>query len=311
MKVFYSLIVFLLIIPVIHAQNSNYYRAVGFRHDNDINFFTDQYFTSGVQIQWYSPVLKRSPVNKILLPDGSGAVSVYAITLTHHMYTPNKIFTPEIVPYDHPYAAYFLIGQLKETYNVQKKLKKTSSFQLGWIGPQTGGEVFQNTLHKHISIADRAEGWDNQIRGDPCFQYSAQFENGMLALSHLELISNLQIQLGVPRTQAMVGMQVRTGYFVPYFRGPETLGVETWQFWGFSEINLHVVNYNAVLQGGFFNKNNPYTLDNVNRTFWHLRYGAAFVFKKFGIKYAVDINSPTFTTALWHHWSEITFILAF
>lgn len=311
MKKRFAIFAFLLWSLVSAGQDTLRYHAFGLRHDNDINFFTDCYFTSGVELKWYWPQLSKSPLKYIMLPTSKGALTVYALTLTHHMYTPKEIFTPNLVPFDHPYSAYILMGQMQESYNAERKFKTTSWFQLGMIGPVAGGKAIQTVLHRNISIADPAEGWDNQIQNDICIQYTAEIENALWILQHLELISKVKFDLGVPRTQAIAGIMLRGGEMMPYFRGPETLGLKQWQFYGFTEMNLHLVNYNAVLQGGLFNHHNVHVLYNVNRYFWHFRYGATVVHKKFSVRYAVDVNSPTFATGRWHHWSELTLVLAY
>ena len=114
------------------GQDSLRYHAFSFRHDNDINFFTDCYYTSGVELRWYAPALKHSPVNYILVPSPKGSITVYALMLTHNMYTPKKIFTPNLVPFDHPYSAYLLLGQVKESYHSHRQIKVTSSFGKTW-----------------------------------------------------------------------------------------------------------------------------------------------------------------------------------
>lgn len=293
------------------GQDSLRYHALSLRHDNDINFFTDCYFTSGVELQWYSPAFKHSPFNYILLPSPKGTYTVYAVMLTHNMYTPKRIFTSALVPYDHPYSSYLLFGQLKESYNSIKKNKLTSSFQIGFIGPLAGGDAIQTTLHKNISIADPAEGWQHQIQNDVCLQYAAGIEHGLVVRQHVELLSHIRFELGIPRTQAVLGLMLRVGEMMSYFKGPETLGLKSLQLYGFTEVNLHLVNYNAVLEGGFFNEDNAHVLYNVNKIYGHFRYGITAVYHQFSMRYGVNVNSRTFSTGLWHHWSELTFVVGF
>ncbi len=306
-----TILLILLLHGLLTGQNENKYHAASLRHDNDINFSTDCYFTSGVEIHWVAPFIKKSPLNYLLLPAPKKATSYYALIITHHMYTPKKIFTPDVVPHDHPYSAYLLVGQSKTSYNPLKKNKITSSIQLGIIGPVAGGYEIQTVLHRNISIADPAEGWQNQIQNDLLLQYQAQLENAIIDLKYLELISNLRVDLGLPQTQAVVGVSMRSGWFTDYFFGPETLGIKKWQAYGFVAGDMHLVAYNAVLQGGLFNPNNKHVLNDVNPVFWHLRYGVSVVHKKLSVRYEVNVNTPTFAQALWHHWSAITIMVAF
>jgi len=148
MKKRYAIFVFLLWALVSEGQDTLRYHAFGLRHDNDINFFTDCYFTSGVELKWYWPQLIKSPLKYIMLPTAKDAVTVYGITLTHHMYTPKQIFTPNLVPFDHPYSAYILLGQIQESFQPDKKLKTIATFPLP-TPPKDG-----TTNYKTISVCN-------------------------------------------------------------------------------------------------------------------------------------------------------------
>ncbi|MCD4735544.1 MAG: lipid A deacylase LpxR family protein [Bacteroidales bacterium] len=93
---------------------------------NDMTYFTDHYFSSGIGLHVYIPFMTGSPFNKLLLPDQKKSLNYYSLTLVHHMYTPVYIDTLSNRTIDHPFAAYFLLGNRKESFNNSKRNKPFS-----------------------------------------------------------------------------------------------------------------------------------------------------------------------------------------
>jgi len=278
---------------------------------NDMTFFTDQYFSSGIQLKVYAPFMAKSPFSKILIPAGKEALNYYALTLTQNIYTPiydDTLITHEI---DHPFASYFLIGNRLESYNLQNRYKVTSEFQVGVIGRLAGGEVFQNTMHENIAIAEPVEGWENQINNDVSIQYSALLEKGLIGTKWVELNAYGGAMLGVPHTEAQLGLYSRFGYFNDYFQNIGINKDRNWQFWLFCAGDVYLIAYNAVLQGGLFNQNNPYTLETINRIIWHTRFGGTLVYKTIKLEIAQEVISPSFPTAYWFRWAYVSLMIGF
>lgn len=278
---------------------------------NDMTYFTDHYFSSGIDINVYAPFMAKSPFNKIMLPNHKDALNYYAITFTHNMYTPIYIDTLSHRTIDHPFAAYILFGNRKESYHINRKIKVTSEFQLGVIGSAAGGQVFQNAMHKHIPIAGPVEGWENQIYNDFCFQYSALLEKGIVDAQWLELNIFGGGKLGLPHTEAQLGMNVRFGYFDAYFQHIGINKNRNWQFWFFCAGDLNYVVYNAVLQGGLFNTGNIYALESINHFLWHTKFGGTLVYKTIKLEIAQEVVTPSFPSALWHRWAYMKLMIGF
>lgn len=278
---------------------------------NDMLFFTDQYFSSGIQLRVYAPFMAKSPFNKILLPHGKDALNYYALTFTHNMYTPIYIDTLTTREIDHPFAAYILFGNRLESYNLLRSYKVTSEFQLGVIGSLAGGQVFQNTMHDHIAIAGPVKGWDNQISNDLCFQYSALLEKGLLDIPWVELNVYAGGKLGIPHTEVQLGLYTRFGYFNDYFKNIGINKDKNWQLWFFCAGDVNYVAYNAVLEGGLFNHRNAYSLQAINPILWHTRFGGTLVYKTIKLEIAQEVISPSFPTALWHRWTTVGLMIGF
>lgn len=278
---------------------------------NDMTFFTDHYFSSGIDLNVYATFMAKSPLNKILIPHQKNSKVYYALTFTHNMYTPIYIDTISYRSIDHPFAAYILFGNRKVSYNETYRLKVISEFQIGVIGSVAGGQVFQNTMHDHIPIAGPVEGWENQIYNDFCFQYSALLEKGIVDLKGLELNAFGGGILGLPHTEAQLGLNFRFGYFDDYFQHIGINKNRNWQFWFFCGGDVNYVAYNAVLQGGLFNTGNSYALESINHFLWHTKFGGTLVYKSIKLEIAQEVITPSFPSALWHRWAYVSLMLGF
>jgi lipid A 3-O-deacylase len=277
--------------------------------DNDIVFLIDRYYSSGISVLIYSPWIKKSLVNHILLPHTKDEKVYYALSITHRMYTPEKTLTPEVQITDHPYATYLLAGSHKIIFNSGSRIKKKSGFEIGVIGPIAGGESIQNRLHENISIAQPSLGWHNQMKNDICIQYNAIIEKGLINMPMFEVNGFIGATIGVPHTEAQLGAYVRTGIFNDYFRGID-IGSEL-QTWLFFSGSLFLVNYNATLQGGTINQDNVHTINTIEKTLLHGRFGGVLQYRKMSLEYGMEVRSPEFSTAFWHRWAHLAVSVAF
>lgn len=307
------LLISILFIQFIHLKGQTNTPGLIFELNvtNDMFFFTDQYFSSGIELKVHAPFMAKSPFNKILIPHGKDALNYYALTFTHNMYTPIYVDTFNYRTIDHPFAAYILFGNRKESFNIHRSYKVTSEFQLGVIGSVAGGQVFQNTMHDQIAIAGPVEGWENQISNDFCFQYSAKLEKGILDIQWMELNAYAGGKLGIPHTEAQLGLYGRFGLFDDYFQHNGINKNKTWQFWLFCSGDANLIAYNAVLQGGLFNEKNTYSLQTINHLIWHTKFGGSLVYKNLKLEIAQEVISPSFPTAQWHRWTFLGLMIGF
>ncbi|MFK5856605.1 MAG: lipid A deacylase LpxR family protein [Bacteroidota bacterium] len=295
----------------VEAQHGTNRVIVEFEHDNDIFFIRDRYYTSGITLKLYAPFVEKSPINKILLPSDDNEITYYALSFTHHMYTPEATVTPVIQYADHPYATYILFGNSCISFNPKKRMKKTSMLELGWIGPAVGGEFMQNKLHENISIAIPSEGWHNQVKNDFCLQYSAVIEKGLLNINWLELNGFVGGKLGVPHTEANIGSYMRVGFFTDYFEGMAVDVSSNFQAWLYCSGSVFLVNYNAALQGGTYDQGSVHTITFINNSVFSARFGGVVQYKRLSFEYGMEVRTPEFPMAFWHRWGHIDIALAF
>jgi hypothetical protein len=295
----------------IESKNLKPDRIIELKVANDMTFFTDQYFSSGIDLKVYAPFMAKSPFSKILLNHHNDALNYYSLTITHNLYTPIYIDTVSHRMVDHPFAAYVLFGDRKESFHEQLRYKVTSELQLGLIGPLAGGQVFQNTLHEYIPIAGPVHGWEDQIDNDLCLQYTAILEKGLLDAHWLELNASASGKLGIPHTEGQLGMYFRVGWFDDYFSHIGIIKNKSWQIWLFCAGDVSYVAYNAVLEGGLFNHENTSALHTINNFLWHTRFGGTLVYKTLKFEIAQEVVSPSFPTALWHRWAYVSLMFGF
>ncbi len=294
--------VFLLSHCIVMAQTTSPTKILDTSIENDFFFYIDRYYTSGVTISLTNNNLKKLPFYKVLIP-GNGDKSYYSIGITHHMYTPERTYTPYIQYRDYTYAAYLLLGLTKENYNYYPKSHILSKIDVGVLGPLAMGEPFQNTIHNTFNVGKASEGWDNQIKNDICLQYTVVYEKGIINTPYFELIGSLGGMLGVPHTQAHVGAFSRVGIFSDYFRGKSIdINRKGLQGWLIFSAYAAFVNYNATLQGGTVNQESPYTISDINKAVYTTKIGGQIQYNALSFSVTANFMSPEFKYAFWHRW---------
>lgn len=280
-------------------------KSISLKISNDMTYFTDRYFSNGIELSISNPIFQKSPFNFLLLPHNDNDRTHWSLTFTHHIYTPTDTYTPEINYEDHPYSSYFLFGLKKESYNYSAQIKKTSEIRMGWIGPMAGGGVFQNSMHANISIAEHVEGWQYQVANDLCIQYNMMVEKGIIRKKRFENHVYLGAKFGSPHTEAQLGTRVRTGIFENYFRDKEIFNGQDFQIWIYCSADALFVYYNATLQGGLINLNSPNTFDEISPLLWHFSFGGALQYKFLKLELAQEVISPQFNGMGWHRWAYL------
>ena len=286
---------------------------------NDATFRTDYYFTQGLSVNLVHPGLQHSPVNKILFRSGSGSTRFYGIQVRYDGFTPLKILEANIRYGDRPYAAYVYATQYLISNNPGKKQRLTSGLDVGFIGPGAGGKQFQTKVHEWID-SPKPLGWDNQLRTDLILGYQAAFEKQILAAGKVaELIGTAGASAGTLYTFASGGLFMRAGKMNPYFRNlgitgrQNRSGTQKLQFYAQGRLTGKLVGYNATLQGGLFNQNNPYTLPGslVSRTVLQKSAGLVGAYGGVSFESSVVWISPEFKDARPHQWMffELRFVL--
>lgn len=138
---------------------------------------TDRHYTNGLQISWLSAPRKLPRWLDFfarLSELGTGARAGppshrFGAALGHSIFTPDDTQATAPIPDDRPYAAWLHLALTAQTVRQPASggaLQDKWTLDLGVVGPAAFGEQVQNNWHRLIG-ADKARGWDNQIRNEP------------------------------------------------------------------------------------------------------------------------------------------------
>lgn len=286
---------------------------------NDATFRTDYYFTQGISANLVLPAFHKSPLNKLLLRAGTYPVSYHGLRLVYEGFTPLVISDAFIRYGDRPFAAYLYASQYRILNHPGRRQRVTAALELGFIGPGTGAGKFQAKVHQWLA-APKPQGWQHQIRTDLVLNYRVAYEKQLLHLGRsAELIGAGRAALGSLHTFAAGELLLRTGKMNGYF---QNLGIasrqnrshlQLFQFYAQAGLSGRLVGYNASLQGGLFNRHNPYTLraNQVARAVRQATAGLVCTYKGVGFESSVVWQSPEFDHARRHKWMhfEVKFAL--
>ncbi len=278
-----------------------------FKWSNDFEYQTDYYYTNGFSFELFAPWIKDNPVNSMLLSYSSKDVVLFGFTLLQDIYTPKaKFYIHDQLNGDRPFASYILFGAKKISYNKGARIKLYSELQVGVLGPAALGEEVQNGIHKLLPTSGEVNGWENQISNSLMINYSASIGKTLTITKWFEASGIFSSQLGLPFTNAGLGLHVRVGMFNSFPAGFEFLSKREWEVFFTLSAEEKIIGYNATLQGGLFSKS-VYTLQQINRFVGYASLGFTVIYKGVKLEYVQHFNTPEFSNSLYHSWGYLLF----
>lgn len=279
--------------------------------DNDIFTNTDYYYTNGAIIDFITPLAKSTLLNTIFPGIKSADISLCGFSIQQNIYTPTNPDVEDIRYGDRPFAAFLTIGQFNRNTNFSKKLNISSSINFGVLGPASMGDVVQSSIHDIQPV-----GWENQINNNIVIDYNISIEKGLLSSPHFEFNVLAQANVGTVFDKATAGFYARIGSFIPVYRGIDILRTDNlsrFQYWFFFSAKSDFVIYNATLQGGMFNNDNPYTIasSDINRVVFNVNAGMAVYYKSLGIELHGFYTTPEFKNAFDFKWGRVAVVYNF
>lgn len=278
--------------------------------DNDVFVFKDHYYTQGLHFFWVDPMFKKNPLNRVL-PRLKHADYYFGVGMVQEMYTPKDITDTLLNTVDRPYAGTLYIRSFSISSNPNQRIKLTTQFDLGVLGPLSGAEQAQDLIHDWTESTP-VGGWDFQVENRPYINYNILLEHGFISLPHFELIGNTKIRVGNIHDDLRFGLTLRTGRINNYFKGLN-LANSSYSFTNgllfslFGGFNLNFVAYNATLMGGIIppTSAHEFTFNDIENVVIDLHGGIVLSFKNFGIKGQLTWKSKEFKTAEDHGWGTI------
>jgi lipid A 3-O-deacylase len=294
-------------------------RLMGYSFANDAFLRTDYYYTQGMTLLLVSPALQHSPVNRILGPVPAGSILHHGVQLHYDGFTPLRIQDAFIRRGDRPYASYIYADLLRVATHPARRLRVTTALNVGILGPAAGAKGFQTKFHELLG-APTPRGWDYQVQSDVVLGYEAKVEKQLLALGQVaELNGAASASLGTLQTYAAAGTTLRVGLRQPTFGSlgvanrENRLGRRRVQAYGEAQVEGRLVGYNATLQGGLFNRRNPYVLpaSSVRRAVVQSTGTLGLGYAGVRVETALTWISPEFTGSRTHRWNTISIRVAF
>ncbi len=275
--------------------------------DNDIFDETDYYYTNGIRFSLITPVARRTLLNKTLIGNRNSSVVLAGFSLRQNMYTATNPETPVILKGDHPFAGYLVFGQFLQTVNFENRVSVFSEISLGVIGPASLAASIQRGVHEKYPA-----GWDYQINNDIIVNYALKVEKSLISNKNFEINATTKINAGTLFDDLSAGLFMRTGSFIPVYRGMPLSKNNKLRYWFFIKSNLKGVIYDATLQGGMFS-NSPYTIpgNQINRLVFTASAGLAFYYYSIGLELENFYQTPEFKGALDFKWGRINLVLKF
>ncbi len=288
-------------------KHENAVRILKVHFDNDIFNNTDYYFTNGAQISLITPLAKRTPLIHILPKLRNRQVDIGGFSITQNIYTPTNPDVSDVMDGDRPFSSYLTLGQFRESYNFSRNLSIKSSLNIGVLGPAALGDYVQSSIHEIEPI-----GWDNQIQNSLVLNYHLQIEKGLFSNPNLEVNLVGKADIGTLYNRGGGGLNIRLGSFTPVYWG--SLHKEgPLQYWFSIKGELSAVAYDATLQGGLLNPNNPYTIAaaDINRLVAKASIGFAVYYNNYGFEFENFYWSPEFEGAYDFRYGRLSFVAKF
>jgi lipid A 3-O-deacylase len=280
-----------------------------YMYENDLFTGTDRYYTQGSIVEFMHPVLKRSPLSKLLLRVVHLQQEENFISFRQDVFTPKSIRNKMLDSTDRPYAGTFFFSQ--KVISRRHHATLTTSLDLGCIGPSALGEQMQKFIHAHTNNAEPI-GWENQVANSFIANYNLWYEYNIGGLKWINLAAEAGGKAGILYTNASAGLTLRIGKMRQHFVVYKPRPIPKWELYGTIGGNATYVYHNAVIQGVPWSKSvHVLSADKIERIVYKLNAAITFSFKRISLIYTSSFISPEIKGGLPHGWGGINFVYRF
>jgi hypothetical protein len=212
--------------------------------DNDSLLFNrkDGFYTGGMRLTQQYTVRDDSQIR------------IYGWRIGQDMYTASDIKLPpqSIGRYDHPYAGWLYDGFFKEVHRTDGTSTRIG-LDVGCMGPCSGAEKVQKNFHRLLN-QPLPQGWSTQMKDEVgAIVYGDVAPVSWKVAPWMDVTPDFHGRFGNIFTDAGAGIMLRAGD-LPALPDQATLH-------GFMRLDISAIGYNAMLQGGYFSRDNPRTVD--------------------------------------------------
>lgn len=335
------LILLFLMASVVQAQETykpnNVFRIFS---ENDFWNFgskTDIYFTQGLKIEWLHPLSKKSFLQNSIFTLCEDSENAIGYSIGQNLYTSSDITVSELMEGDRPYSAWTYISSFLISNDYCAKRRLTSEIYLGVIGPMAQGEFIQREFHELIDSPD-PKGWDNQIANDVGINFMLRYELPLIDYQNKQksfsvaIIPFPEVQLGTVFNNVGLGMISKisfinsSSYFSNPFNDPGSINkagdrtkktnanptllkaISASSLSIFGRPVVRGVLYNALLQGGVFNRDSSYFISDsdMRRFYLNMEYGITWSTPYWDLSFSKALRTKEFDFQARHHeWGQI------
>ena len=248
--------------------------SVTFSLDNDLLASgSDQYYTNGIQLTYYSVDRRPPPIIDTFLDDVLGYDIGVATSTTYFlgqkMFTPKDIKLAAAQPDDRPWAGWLYGGFLMS--NIYPTYSDRLGVTVGVVGPLSMAEQAQKFIHKNVSHSPRPRGWNNQLKNEPGLVLTwdrrwQNFAGQNIGQYRAQLEPNVSVALGNISTYGGAGLNLTFGPAQNEFRDvppriyPAMLGSgyfdrpasRDWDWYTFAGVNGRAIARDIFLDGNSF-----------------------------------------------------------
>ncbi|MGV9012222.1 MAG: lipid A-modifier LpxR family protein [Flavobacteriales bacterium] len=280
-------------------------QTASFTYANDFFTATDRYFTQGVGLRYGSLSLGTSWLAKPMLRLRTDPAPWLSVRLQQDCYTPSSIRTDTIRPLDQPFAAAIYLGLEATSLNALAGVKLSSSLIAGILGPCASCMEEQQWIHHGLGNIEPL-GWQYQVHSDVLLNYGALLEKRLFNSNWAEGRGGLAAQVGTYRDDATASFTLELGKGASAFTPADQRPAKP-RFSAFGNAAVTVVGYDAPLQGGMFQRDNPHVLpsDRIERVVAGYGWGARFNYKAVDLEYREWYIGRTFEGGLTHGWGTV------
>lgn len=295
--------------------------------DNDgINFFGkagDWGYTNGTRLDVFTEKEKKGKgfFSRLAPSAGPQSITTAGWGMMQVMITPKKTNPPVPDKNDYSYAGGLFFIHTTHSANSNKKLNVQTEWMAGVMGPASLAKETQVFLHRIIKDP-RPNGWDYQLPTDLLLNYQLTVEKQVAAKGSFALIGGGRASAGTLSDGLSAFTLLRFQRNVPWFSGLQKQYITATNRKPGIAISLKpavdIVLYNALLDGGLFNKQSPVTNRNSryantlkrNIVVGHLDLELQASFRNFSITLTQKTISPEYKRYSSHQVGNISFCIA-
>jgi lipid A 3-O-deacylase len=278
---------------------------VRFAYANDVLTATDRYYTQGVRLEHAGDLWRGSLLAKVLFTLGTDADPLHAFFVQQDCYTPGSIRSTTIRANDRPFAAALYIGQQASSTDLATGLRVNTSIRLGLLGPCAVCAEEQRWIHAALDNIEPL-GWEHQVATDVIVNYTAEVERAFWRRRWIGLYGGVKAEVGTWRNALTPAVMIDLGHRpIPNHGRERPLRPRITVF---AKGDVQAVAYDAAMQGGVFQRDDPHTLsfDALEHVVPGYEVGARLNYRRIDLRYGERYIGRTFKRGLAHGWGTIT-----